>query len=85
MGEVDIDARNAREYAQPVLSIARILGISLLLASIAGCPRELQPPPAAGAACTTTDDCNLGLTCGELRACVGGRCEEGHSIRVPCR
>ncbi len=73
-------------YPRRVVSIARTLGISMLLgASLSGCPRELAAPPAAGDPCTTTEDCNLGLSCGELRACVGGRCEEGHSIRVPCR
>ncbi len=64
------------------------LVLSLTLASLVlvGCPRELEPPPAAGEACEENADCNpAGLTCGELTLCVGGRCEDGRSLRVPCR
>jgi hypothetical protein len=58
----------------------------VLGALLAGCPRELEPPPAGGEPCAETSDCNPGAPrCGELRLCVGGRCEVGRSLRVPCR
>jgi hypothetical protein len=60
----------------------------LVLAALAlgGCPRELEPPPAAGDPCVEVSDCNPdGMSCGELRMCVGGRCEAERSLRVPCR
>ncbi|GAB4197559.1 MAG: hypothetical protein OHK0013_05850 [Sandaracinaceae bacterium] len=60
--------------------------IALWALNLGGCPRELVAPPAAGDPCEQTADCNPeGLDCGELRLCVGGRCEHGRSLRVPCR
>lgn len=87
----DVDDPTADGYALGVAhrSSARnasmLLALGLMLSISLGCPREIVAPPPAGSPCTTTEECNAGLTCGELRACVGNRCEEGHSIRVPCR
>lgn len=62
------------------------LALASLAVALGGCPRELTAPPAAGDPCVEHADCNpAGLTCGELRLCVGGHCEEGRSLRVPCR
>lgn len=86
----DVDVPSADGYARGVAHRfsarnASILALGVMLGMSLGCPREIVAPPPAGSPCTTTEDCNAGLTCGELRACVGDRCEEGHSIRVPCR
>jgi hypothetical protein len=63
-----------------------LVGLALSAGALGGCPRELAAPPAAGDPCEDTADCNPdGLDCGELRVCVGGRCETGRSLRVPCR
>jgi hypothetical protein len=60
--------------------------IVLAALALAGCPRELEPPPAAGDPCVDVSDCNpSGMSCGELRMCVGGRCEADRSLRIPCR
>ena len=84
----DVDVPGADSYARDVVQRSRnptkLFALGVMLLSL-GCPREIVAPPPAGSPCTTTDDCNAGLTCGELRACVGERCEEGRSIRVPCR
>lgn len=83
----DVDVPTADSYARgvPHRFSARILFALVVTLTSVGCPREIVAPPPAGSPCTTTEDCNAGLTCGELRACVGERCEEGRSIRVPCR
>jgi len=63
-----------------------VLLLTLGSVVLVGCPRELEPPPAAGDPCEENAECNPdGLTCGELRLCVGGRCEAERSLRVPCR
>lgn len=54
------------------------------LLALAGCPRDLEIPDAAGPACMSTLDCNDGLTCGTLRACVLAHCEADASLAVPC-
>lgn len=65
------------------LSIA--LGVALAALSLAGCPRELQPPPPGdGPPCAGHADCNEGRTCGPLALCVGGLCEDAPSLAVPC-
>jgi len=58
--------------------------IASALLAAAGCPRELQIPDASGAACTDNVDCNGGITCGPLRACVLGHCEQDASLAIPC-
>ena len=50
---------------------------------LAGCPREVDVPPAHGDPCAALDDCN-DRACGDLRACVDGFCEEGMSVYIPC-
>ena len=63
-----------------------LISLTLAVLALAGCPRELEPPPAAGDVCEEQAECNPpGMTCGELRLCVGGRCEAGRSLHVPCR
>ncbi|MBN8616537.1 MAG: hypothetical protein J0L92_38485 [Deltaproteobacteria bacterium] len=65
---------------------SRLILIALGVIALGGCPRELEPPPAAGDPCATETDCNpSGVTCGALRLCVGGHCEAGQSLHVPCR
>lgn len=64
----------------------RVLAALVITLALAGCPREIDAPPAAGDPCSATSDCNPpGQSCGELRLCVYDRCEEGHSLRIPCR
>jgi hypothetical protein len=68
--------------------MSRWLIVLLALAGVVlgGCPRELVAPPAAGDPCVENADCNPeDVTCGELRLCVGGHCEQGSSLHVPCR
>ncbi len=66
----------------PVGRLTLALGLML---GLAGCPRELQaPPPGDGLACERIEDCNAGRTCGELRICVGGFCEDTPSHVVVC-
>ena len=85
------DVPSADSYAHGVAhrfsahNASKLFALLVMLGMSLGCPREIVAPPPAGSPCTTTEDCNAGLSCGELRACVGERCEEGHSIRVPCR
>lgn len=76
-----------------MLRRTRALLVSSALASLAlaGCPRELQPPPPGDAAtCMVLADCNEGRTCGALSLCVGdgagatGYCEREPSLAVPC-
>jgi hypothetical protein len=57
-----------------------VIAIAFLFA---GCPREVDVPPGGGDPCDTMADCNE-RTCGDLRACVAGSCEEGMSIYIPC-
>lgn len=87
MSDVDVPTTDgyARGVAHRSRNASKLFALGVLLSMSLGCPREIVAPPPAGSPCTTTEDCNAGLTCGELRACVGDRCEEGHSIRVPCR
>ncbi|WP_157069437.1 hypothetical protein [Sandaracinus amylolyticus] len=70
----------------PALFVSIALGATLLAATLlAGCPRELQPPPPGdAAACETLEDCNAGRSCGELALCVGGFCEESTTFAIPC-
>ncbi|MDQ3033655.1 MAG: hypothetical protein M3Y87_14650 [Myxococcota bacterium] len=59
--------------------------VALCALCLAGCPRELQPPPPGMASiCDDHPDCNGGRTCGPLALCVGGYCEQEPSIAVPC-
>jgi len=89
--ERHVDVPIAHGYARRVTSrlstrnASMLLALGVMLGMSLGCPREIVAPPPPGAPCTTTEDCNAGLTCGELSACVGNRCEEGRSIRLPCR
>jgi hypothetical protein len=64
----------------------RIVGAMGLLFPLAGCPREVQPPPPGEARpCDSHADCNGGRTCGVLSLCVGGFCEAGEgTLAVPC-
>jgi hypothetical protein len=63
-----------------------LVSLALVSVVLTGCPRELEPPPSAGEPCEENADCNpAGVSCGELTLCVGGRCEAGRSLRVPCR
>jgi hypothetical protein len=52
---------------------------------LAGCPREPNAPdPGMGTPCESLEDCNDGVTCGELKLCVDGFCEEGRSLIRAC-
>ncbi|CAG0981392.1 hypothetical protein RHDC4_01913 [Rhodocyclaceae bacterium] len=61
-----------------------VLGLCFLV-GLVGCPRQVQAPePTGGTPCATLEECNPGLTCGNLRVCVDGRCEREPSLRRPC-
>ena len=65
--------------------VRRLVAATVLALSLAGCPREAQPPPPGDARpCEAHADCNAGRTCGLLALCVGGFCEEETSVAVPC-
>lgn len=65
--------------------VRRLLAAAVLAVSLAGCPREVQPPPPGAArVCEDHPDCNEGRTCGLLALCVGGFCEEEGTLAVPC-
>jgi hypothetical protein len=55
--------------------------------SLTGCPREPDdaPPVTDPRPCGEVRDCNDGRSCGILTACVGGYCEAGASLEIPCR
>lgn len=52
--------------------------VSLLIGLAAGaCAEDLQVPPAVGQPCERDADCQLdSLPCGQVLACLRGRCEE---------
>ena len=59
----------------------------LVLSTLWGCPRDRPAPePENAEPCDTLADCNCGLLCGALRACVGGSCElePNRSVVRPC-
>jgi hypothetical protein len=59
---------------------------ALLTQLLQGCPRTPEAPePLVGEPCEALNDCNPGVTCGALRLCVGGYCEERASLLRPCR
>lgn len=75
-----------RLLVSPTLPVSALAVLAVAVLALSGCPRELEPPPAAGTVCEAHAECNPPeMTCGELRLCVGGRCEAGHSLHVPCR
>lgn len=61
------------------------LALVAVALSAVGCPRSPDAPdPGMGTPCEQLDDCNPGMTCGALRLCVAGFCEEGASLIRPC-
>lgn len=51
---------------------------------LGGCPRDLEEPNPVGDPCSSLLDCNPGATCGLLRSCVDGFCEDSPSIPQAC-
>lgn len=77
--------REARASHAQVLRRSRGAALAALLTlALTGCPRELAIPDASGLMCTDERDCNDGVTCGRLRACVVDRCETEATLLVPC-
>lgn len=66
----------------------RLIPLTLLVLTtlgLSGCPRTPDAPdPGMGTPCEQLDDCNPGVSCGQLRLCVAGFCEEGRSLIRPC-
>jgi len=61
---------------------AAVLALALFMS---GCPRTPNAPdPGMGTPCEQLIDCNPTATCGALRLCVAGFCEEGNSLIRPC-
>jgi len=66
-------------------SFFALMGIVFLALAMSGCPRTPDAPePGMGMPCEQLDDCNAGVSCGALRLCVAGFCEEGNSLIRPC-
>jgi hypothetical protein len=71
------------KHSPSTLALLFALGSGLLLS---GCPRTPDAPePLTGTPCEQLTDCNPGVSCGALRLCVDGYCEEGMSLMRPCR
>lgn len=71
-------------------SLGRTLALlgfgALIAAGVAGCPRTPEAPePLSGTPCDQLTVCNPGRSCGALKLCVDGFCEEGASLFRPCR
>jgi hypothetical protein len=64
--------------------VRRLFALCVLALVLAGCPREPRAPDPRGEACGNSEDCNGGATCGALRACVEGFCEDQRSLIRPC-
>lgn len=63
----------------------RLASLTLLGLLMIGCPRQPDaPPPGMGTPCDSTEECNAGATCGLLRICVEGYCEDEASLVRPC-
>lgn len=66
--------------------VVRFIAIAGIALGLAGCPREPDAPtPLTGTPCEQLSDCNPSASCGALKLCVDGYCEEGTSLLRPCR
>ncbi|HEY8429038.1 MAG TPA: hypothetical protein VIL20_11715 [Sandaracinaceae bacterium] len=66
-------------------SLAALGALVLSASSLAGCPRQPEAPePLDGTPCEQLIECNPGRSCGALKLCVDGYCEEGFSLLRPC-
>ncbi len=62
-----------------------LMAVWFLALAMAGCPRTPDAPdPGMGTPCEQLDDCNPGVSCGQLRLCVAGFCERERSLIRPC-
>ena len=79
MSRSELHSRLMSRLLGPLLAV--LLGLTLL-----GCPRTPDAPePLDGTPCEQNLQCNAGATCGRLRLCVDGFCEEGEgSLIRPC-
>lgn len=73
----------------PRPSPLRLVHVALVIAAMmcaTGCPRQPDAPdPGMGEPCESLEACNPGISCGLLRLCVEGFCEDEATLVRACR